>query len=115
MVELCRWHGHSGEPRYRQSSTIGSHPLCGVPTERMFPGLRFSLLHQLAIRRGSRTVAEETGDTDRHQQPGGGRRWAASWSRRQLMPAEAAVAVRDVEVRTLGKLRRRIIPLLVLL
>jgi MFS transporter, ACS family, tartrate transporter len=31
------------------------------------------------------------------------------------MPAEAAVAVRDVEVRTLGKLRRRIIPLLVLL
>ena len=31
------------------------------------------------------------------------------------MPAEAAVAVSDVEVRTLGKLRRRIIPLLVLL
>ena len=31
------------------------------------------------------------------------------------MPAEAAVAVSDVEVRTIGKLRRRIIPLLVLL
>jgi ACS family tartrate transporter-like MFS transporter len=31
------------------------------------------------------------------------------------MPAEAAVAVGDVEVRTIGKLRRRIIPLLVLL
>jgi hypothetical protein len=107
----------------------------------MFPGLRFSLLHQLAIRRGYRTVAEETGDTDRHQQPGGGRRCAASWSRRPLssnpahngrrgrvseswedaaascalMPAEAAIAVSDVELRTLGKLRRRIIPLLVLL
>ena len=31
------------------------------------------------------------------------------------MPAEAALAVSDVEVRTLHKLRRRIIPLLVLL
>ena len=31
------------------------------------------------------------------------------------MPAEAAVPVSDVEIRTLGKLRRRIIPLLVLL